>query len=448
MANHVLLETVELTQSTETITFDNIPQSGYTDLKFVMSLRATTSSGNDSFDLLVNFNGSSANKSTVSLRGDGSGVNTNAIGDRLLRLVNPSDWTANTFSNVEMYVPNYTTSGNKTFLVNSVLENNATTSALILFGGLWSSSAAITSMSFTPNGSGAKFSANSTISLYGVSASGVTPSSGPKAAGGNVATDGTYWYHTFLSSGLFTPSMSLSCDILQIAGGGSGGYNVGGGGGAGGLLAFTSQSLTTQNYPVVVGAGSSDTIVGVFAGITGNGSNSQFGSLTASVGGGGGGSGSGDGLGKAGGSGGGGSYSTGGAASPAGQGYAGGTGQGSTYYSPGGGGGAGAVGANSNNNAGAGGAGVNTYSSWASATGTGSSGYYAGGGGGGGYAGTNGGLGAAGGAGGGGTGSNYNVGNGTNGLANTGGGGGGGCGGSNAAGYKGGSGIVIIRYAV
>jgi hypothetical protein len=49
-------------------------------------------------------------------------------------------------------------------------------------------------------------------------------------------TDGTYWYHTFVSSGTFTPQKAISCDYLVVAGGGGGGQDDNGaGGGAGGL---------------------------------------------------------------------------------------------------------------------------------------------------------------------------------------------------------------------
>ena len=65
-----------------------------------------------------------------------------------------------------------------------------------------------------------------------------------KATGGNIYTDGTYWYHAFRSaSGTFAPTQSLTADILVVAGGGGGGFastqtGRGGGGGAGGLLFF------------------------------------------------------------------------------------------------------------------------------------------------------------------------------------------------------------------
>jgi hypothetical protein len=77
----------------------------------------------------------------------------------------------------------------------------------------------------------------STFYLYGVAALGTTPAIVPYATGGDtIMTDGTYWYHTFVSSGTFTPAKAISCDYLVVAGGGGGGKGANsGGGGAGGL---------------------------------------------------------------------------------------------------------------------------------------------------------------------------------------------------------------------
>ena len=69
--------------------------------------------------------------------------------------------------------------------------------------------------------------------------------------------------------------LALDVQLLVIAGGASGRY---GGGGAGGLLNFTSETLFIgTNYSVTIGAGGA---------VVADGSNSQFGSLTAAVGGG------------------------------------------------------------------------------------------------------------------------------------------------------------------
>ena len=432
--NYVLLERIELNASAASVTFASIPQTGYTDLKIVMSVR-----GEGTYNILMSLNGSSSSFSYRLLEGDGASAAS--YSGSTGRLGNTITTTASTFSSLEVYIPNYTSANYKSYSVDAVSEANATTAYADLTAGLWSQVAAITSIGFAP--SGFSFVLGSTFSLYGLAAVGTTPAIAPKASGGNrIDNDGTYWYHTFTSSGTFTPQVGLTADVLQIAGGG--GTNQGGGGGSGGFLGFTAQTLAVQNYTATVGAGGA---------ASSNGANSQFGSLTASVGGGRGGANSTSDPAGNGGSGGGSMGLTSvpygslaGGTGTSGQGNNGGSGLwGPPGYSGGGGGGAGAVGANSSgNNGAAGGAGLSTYSSWASATSTGVSGFYAGGGGGaGGLAGTSGSAGA-GGSGGGGAGNASDT-FGTVGTANTGGGAGGSDG---VAGVAGGSGIIIVRYPI
>ena len=434
-ANYVLLEKITVgAAGASSVTFSGIPQTGYTDLKVVLSGR------NDQSGIAavnIAFNGSTANLSYRSIFGDGSSAASYSGTNPQIQYLPGTSQTANTFNNAEMYIPNYAGSTNKSFSVDQVQETNATTAYIVPFSGLWSQTAAITSITFsllTGN-----FVANSTFYLYGVAKLGTTPVIVPYATGGDtIMTDGTYWYHTFISSGIFTPAKGLSCDVLVVAGGGSGGQGDGGGGGAGGYQ-IVSQGVTTTNYSVTIGAGGSAP-----ASFRGNsGSNSSFASLITSTGGGGGGA-------NAGGFETGGNGGSGGGACGSGTGIAGGTGisgqgfaggsttSGAPYYGAAGGGGAGAVGGNGTSSGGAnGGAGSNSASSWASATLTGVSGYYAGGGGGGMFGG---GPIGAGGLGGGG---NATV----SGVANTGGGGGGATNNTTNAG-NGGSGIVIIRYPI
>lgn len=445
-ANYVLLETIELSQDTNSVTFDNIPQTGYTDLKVIFSVRDTSSGLSN--NIIIRLNSVTTSQSVRSVQGTGTAVSSYSDAPIYTAGVVGNTATSNTFSNCEMYITNYAlTTQHKSVAIESVTENNGTAAQTSLNAGLFASNSAITTIQFAPNGA-VNFMAGSTFSIYGIAALGTIPMVAPLATGGNiVAQDGTYWYHAFLSSGTFTPAKALSCDVLQIAGGGGGGHQQAGGGGAGGLLGFASESLTSANYTVTVGAGGA----GATSAIRGsNGVNSQFGSLTSVVGGGGGGAlaagGGGQQNAASGGSGGGGgtvtsSGGTGGAAT-SGQGSAGGAGNsdGTTFRNGGGGGGAGGAGVNSGaSQAGTGGAGSSAYSSYASATSTGVSGNYAGGGGGGGnLAGT---ATAGGGAGGAGV-------TGANGTANTGGGGGGGGSSSFINGFAGGSGIVIIRYPI
>jgi hypothetical protein len=419
--NYVLLERIELNASAASVTFANIPQSGYTDLKIVMSTRDSIASDFNSLTLALN--GSSTGFTNRQLIGTGSAAvsntGTTAVGP------NPgSTITASTFNNVEIYIPNYLSANNKSYSYDAVLENNATAARAILGAGLWSNTAAINSVTIGTDGTA--FVQYSTFSLYGLAAVGTTPVIAPKASGGNITTDGTYWIHTFLTTQAFTPFTNLTCDYLVVAGGGgTGGSATSGGGGAGGLRSSVSptggggsaeSAISTTSgtaYTITVGAGGA----GSSSAAGTAGSNSVFSTITST----GGGFGTASGAAGAGGSGGGGATA---GAGTSGQGYAGGTGEA-------GGGGAGGVGqVSAFNGTNKGGAGVSNSITGTSVT-------YAGGGNPGGgqgntFGGGNGTFSA---------GSNNN----TAGTINTGGGGGGKWG-DPGEGKAGGSGIVIIRY--
>lgn len=462
-ANYVLLAEQTVSVAVASVTFSNIPQTGYTDLVLRYSVRGSSSSG----DVRLEFNGSGGTAySDTLLYFDGASAAT-ASSSSQARLtwggfINRDGTTVNTFASNDVYIPNYTSSNSKSVSINMAEESNSNSPVYSgIVAGLWNNSAAITSIKLFP--ASGNFVANSTFYLYGVAKLGVDPVIAPKASGGDiVVNDGTYWYHAFLASSVFTPAQTLSCDVLVVAGGGGGGSGAssGGGGGAGGYRTSTSlATIASTNYAVTIGAGGAGGSGSFGAG--NQGSNSIFSSITSTGGGFGSSSqapsaitngGAGGSGGGAGGYGGGlGTGFTGGAASPSGQGNAGGNGAPgpSNYQGGGGGGGAGAVGANAVTvTGGNGGAGLNTLSTWFSATGTGVSGYVAGGGGGGtnevntGY-----GLGGAGGGG------RAGYWNGSSlvlpvaGTANTGGGGGGG-GSNGATGGAGGSGIVILRYTM
>ena len=452
-ANYTLLEKITVgAAGASSVTFSGIPQTGYTDLALKVSARTdTTGSGNG---FLMYLNGSTSSYTKRQVYGDGSVVASNSGSTAAGGLINGTTETSNTFASTDIYIPNYAGSNYKSTSHDTVSENNATFAYTLLSAGLWSNTSAVTSITLTPNAG--NFVQYSTFYLYGVAKLGTTPAIVPYATGGDtIMTDGTYWYHAFKSSGTFTPAKGLSCDVLVVAGGGaSGGYSSAnnafgsGGGGAGGVLAFASQGLASgTGYTVTIGAGGA----GVGVDTRGNsGSNSQFGSLTAAVGGGGGGTfGASSGAALTGGSGGGAAYAnTSSAAGTSGQGYAGGANNGANGSGAGGGGAAAVGSSNSGNIGGNAGAGTNSVTNWGALStmlttvGLGVSGYIGGGGGGGAY-GTNGTGGTASGGGGVGYGSG---GAGAAGTANTGGGGGGV--GSATTSYSGGSGLVVLRYAV
>lgn len=142
--------------------FASIPGT-YTDLLIKLSGRATA----DTVQATVSFNGSTSNRSNRMLYGNGSSAGSEALSDMYsYGAVTASTTTANTFSNVEYYIPNYAGSNNKSMSIDSVGENNATLAWSSLVASLWSNTAAITSVKITP-GSG-NFAQYSTATLYGI----------------------------------------------------------------------------------------------------------------------------------------------------------------------------------------------------------------------------------------------------------------------------------------
>ena len=448
--SYQLISTQTLTSGTQSITFSNIPQN-YTDLRILFSARVNTSGGYS--NVKIGFNGSTSNitwRGMYAYGGTNVGSNTGST-ERVAGNANANSSTSATFSNVDVYITNYTsTTLAKSVSADSVVESNDNTNPLLSFEtNLWNpgTQAAITSIELTNSASpAANFDAGSTFYLYGIG--------GSRASGGTITADANYTYHTFTSTGTFTALERIrGAEALVIAGGGGGARRHGGGGGAGGVSHHNYQTfMPGSSYTVTVGAGGAGS-TNSGGGIGTIGGNSSFGSILSN----GGGPGIGTGTKSAGngGSGGGssdsgtsatigGSATQGNTGGAVGYGNNGGGGKdnGANTLCAGGGGGAGAVGqtAPSTTQPGAGGDGLNTWSAWATATSTGVNGYYAGGGGGSSF---NQETFGAGGLGGGGAGSSTSTA--TAGTANTG-SGGGGQGNDNANAGSGGSGLVIIRY--
>lgn len=113
------------------------------------------------------FNGSTSSFSITGLYGGGSGsagsftTPSNFVGE-----IVGNSATASTFSNLEMYIPNYAGSTHKSYSVDSVGENNATTSQATFTSGRWANTAAITSITFTPNSG--NFMEHTTATIYGI----------------------------------------------------------------------------------------------------------------------------------------------------------------------------------------------------------------------------------------------------------------------------------------
>lgn len=150
------------------ISFSSIP-STYTDLCLVISARVTRSVSAST--IVLTFNGSSTGYSQKNLAGNGSSVSSSGSGSQTnltYMEVPAANATANTFGNHTIYIPNYAGSANKSVSFDTVSENNGTTAYANLNAGLWSNSAAISSMSLTEPNGGSNFVEHSTAYLYGI----------------------------------------------------------------------------------------------------------------------------------------------------------------------------------------------------------------------------------------------------------------------------------------
>jgi hypothetical protein len=164
MANtYTLIQAQTLSTTAASVTFSAIP-STYTDLKLVTSLRSTvTNQGN----VLVTFNGSSSSLSAIVLYTFSNAAysysDTNAFG----ALQNPSNATANTFASGDLYICGYASSNYKSMSTDTVTENNGNAQQIIA-SSLWSNTAAITSLTMTPQGGTGSIESGSSFYLYGI----------------------------------------------------------------------------------------------------------------------------------------------------------------------------------------------------------------------------------------------------------------------------------------
>ena len=112
-------------------------------------------------------NGSSSGFTGRNVYGTGSAAGSYSDTSGEVGVLAGNNATASTFGNAEIYIPNYAGSTNKSFSVDSVNENNATSASQFLYANLWSNTAAITSITLLSGGS-VNLLQYSTAYLYGV----------------------------------------------------------------------------------------------------------------------------------------------------------------------------------------------------------------------------------------------------------------------------------------
>jgi hypothetical protein len=152
---------------TSSIDFTSIP-STYTDLCLKGSLRSSDAAAFVNYQVKFNNSGGTA-YSVMMVYGTGSAAASGsqsgtAYGDYGFQ--DGAGATANTFANVELYIPNYAGSSYKSWSTDQVQENNATAAYGGLLAGLWSNTAAINQVTLTS--SAGTFVQYSTAYLYGV----------------------------------------------------------------------------------------------------------------------------------------------------------------------------------------------------------------------------------------------------------------------------------------
>lgn len=166
-----LIDTQTLSVAASSVTFSSIPQ-GYTDLVLVANARSSASTTNDA--IKMQFNGDTGanyygarlqNNSTSSVITNYDVGTSNIYPGWMTGATSPANISATT----EVSIPGYSgTTFAKTALGHTDLMQAASSSNMNvgLWGSWWNSTAAITSISLTPN-TGANFVAGSTFSLYG-----------------------------------------------------------------------------------------------------------------------------------------------------------------------------------------------------------------------------------------------------------------------------------------
>jgi hypothetical protein len=165
MANTMkALSTVTLGASAASISFTSIPAT-YTDLILKLSVRDNRAGGIDGSYMYFNSDTTSGNYLGRRIIGTGTSVSSSNTLTSLL--VNATDSTSNTFSNNEVYIPNYASANTKSFSIDNAQENNDTTAYEALYAGLWNSTSPITSITLTPE-LGTLFLQYTTATLYGV----------------------------------------------------------------------------------------------------------------------------------------------------------------------------------------------------------------------------------------------------------------------------------------
>lgn len=152
------------------VTFSSIPAT-YTDLVLKVSARSARVTGSAADTLSMAFNGSPSFTTIILDGGSPYGTPRSFTSGAYAGDIDSNNNTVNIFSNLEIYIPNYSLSNNKLYRVDSVAENNSGTGDYLvqtsLSAGLATLTTAITTITLTA-GTGSNLVQYSSFSLYGI----------------------------------------------------------------------------------------------------------------------------------------------------------------------------------------------------------------------------------------------------------------------------------------
>jgi hypothetical protein len=165
---YTLISSNVLSSSAASVTFSAIP-STYTDLVVKISARSDRATYPAGYNLRVN--ASTTDGSSTYIYGDGAAAGSGRQTSNWIQIgqISGANQTANTFTNAEIYIPNYAGSTKKPVSIfNAQEENSAATYVEIdATAGLYNQTTAITSLVFGFTGA-YNFVSGSSFYLYGI----------------------------------------------------------------------------------------------------------------------------------------------------------------------------------------------------------------------------------------------------------------------------------------
>jgi hypothetical protein len=167
-----LIAKVSLGSDASSIEFTSIPAT-YTDLLVLGSLRLGRSATSSTVYMQVNGDTGTTKYSSRRLYGNtdtgtGSDSFSGANKSLLVGDVTASTATSNTFGSLEVYIPNYAGSTNKSASFTGTQETNASTAYITIAASLWSDTSAITSIKIVSRVA-SNIRSGSSFFLYGIS---------------------------------------------------------------------------------------------------------------------------------------------------------------------------------------------------------------------------------------------------------------------------------------